>query len=207
MTDLGCAVCHIPLMRSRDGQEVCTLCSQSTAIKAPVVPTKRGLPEEPLSVQSAPKKQESKSDSASKLIGQRMLQGWALLNAECVHCQGIPLVGHRKSKVSACVMCDAEYAWDPESSANSKLPGRQLNAPVVVPVVAPVELPPVATVPTTTVPPTTTQKPKASLILEDKIQFLTEQLSVTSDVSAIKNLADALQACASAHHSLSTASL
>lgn len=210
MTDLGCSICQIPLMRSRDGQEVCTLCSQSIATKkAPLIPAKRELSEEPpMPAQSAPKKQESKSDSASRLIGQKMLQGWALLNAECVHCQGIPLVGHRKMKVSACVICDAEYEWDPESSSNSKIPGRQLNA-----VVVPVEQPPVKeSLPSAaSMQPATDKsmekKPKALLVLEDKIQFLTEQLSSTSDVSTIKNLADALQACAAAHDSLSSVSL
>ncbi|KAI8086792.1 uncharacterized protein BX664DRAFT_336776 [Halteromyces radiatus] len=56
-------------------------------------------------------KRREQSSRASQLIGQKMLQRWALLNDTCPNhtCYAIPLVRHPSNKSLYCVICEQTY--------------------------------------------------------------------------------------------------
>ncbi|KAI8927006.1 hypothetical protein BC831DRAFT_511220 [Entophlyctis helioformis] len=71
------------------------------------------------------------SDRASRLIGQRMLQGWAILQDECAACPSIPLVRSRQ-KQTLCVICGRVDGKLPASAAPvAAVPA--VSAPVAAP--------------------------------------------------------------------------
>ncbi|KAG1351255.1 hypothetical protein G6F62_003039 [Rhizopus arrhizus] len=112
MTNQICSVegCSYPLMRSKDGST--SFCTHHDPL--PNAPSKRstlGLIQEStievdeLALQRQRREQSSK---ASQLIGQKMLQKWALLNENCPNdtCYAIPLIRHPTSKQMYCVICE-----------------------------------------------------------------------------------------------------
>lgn len=70
------------------------------------------------------------SDRASRLIGQRMLQGWALLGETCTNdsCIGIPLVRNRQRE-KFCVICETTY---PPENASGETVIHDTSSSVVV---------------------------------------------------------------------------
>ncbi|ORZ06257.1 hypothetical protein BCR42DRAFT_456530 [Absidia repens] len=70
------------------------------------------------------------SSKASQLIGQKMLQRWALLNDTCPNdaCYAIPLVRHPSNKTMYCVICEQTY--QPEGAATA--PPQQQQQPSTI---------------------------------------------------------------------------
>ncbi|KAI9282346.1 hypothetical protein BY458DRAFT_497910 [Sporodiniella umbellata] len=118
MTDVICPVnnCSFPLMRSKDGS--ISFCVHHDPLpsgvvrKAAPVPVKKpetetadlGMVDE-LAIRRQRREQSSK---ASQIIGQKLLQKWALLNEHCPSetCFGIPLLRHPTTKKMYCVICE-----------------------------------------------------------------------------------------------------
>lgn len=140
MTDRACDICATPLMRTPRNQEpvkvICVACgeqseetstksnrssisresdSQSVAgISTPAtdVSGEFTVPEFPIPTEESLHRR-AQSDQASAMIGQRLLQGWAMLADECPRptCYGVPLVRPPRSTNGelsdkrVCVIC------------------------------------------------------------------------------------------------------
>ncbi|KAI8918190.1 hypothetical protein DFJ77DRAFT_454701 [Powellomyces hirtus] len=73
----------------------------------------------------AAERRREKGNQASKLLGQKMLAGWTMLEDTCPNptCIGVPLMRSRQ-KQTICVMCDGQPAPQP----NGVVPAAQLKA-------------------------------------------------------------------------------
>ncbi|KAF9121625.1 hypothetical protein BGW39_010377 [Mortierella sp. 14UC] len=101
------------------------------------------------------KERESKreqSERASRLIGQKMLQGWAMLQDPCPNpsCHGVPLLRNREKK-EYCVVCENYFQreQDLEHGKYTVVNPEPVSAP----------LPPLPPAPTTLPPPPQTPSP------------------------------------------------
>lgn len=111
----------------------------------------------------------AQSDRASRLIGQRMLQGWALLGETCptADCIGIPLVRDRQGN-KMCVICEGtiptepprELAVEKPASAAPEPTPAAMPGPVAVRSVPPTSQPEPATAPAPAPAPHTGERPQ-----------------------------------------------
>ncbi|KAG0770262.1 hypothetical protein G6F57_005552 [Rhizopus arrhizus] len=139
MTDQICSIkdCSFPLMRSKDGSiSFCTyhdpLPNNASGPKNPVPePSKNPEPVIEADELAVRRQRREQSSRASQLIGQKMLQKWALLNENCPNstCYAIPLVRHPETKQMYCVICENIILTDKEKEAQPQK-GRQ-EKPIV----------------------------------------------------------------------------
>ncbi|KAI8881734.1 hypothetical protein K501DRAFT_324320 [Backusella circina FSU 941] len=127
MTDELCKVpgCSYPLMRSKDGSiSFCTKHDElpnapNANIKKPEQKQQQALPvvgDDELRIRRERREQSSK---ASQLIGQKMLQRWALLNEQCPNesCYAVPLIRNPDTKQMFCVICENYILTEEEEKA------------------------------------------------------------------------------------------
>ncbi|KAG9062605.1 hypothetical protein KI688_004907 [Linnemannia hyalina] len=105
------------------------------------------------------KERESKreqSERASRLIGQKMLQGWAMLQDPCpnLSCHGVPLLRNREKK-EYCVVCDNYFQreQDLEHGKYTIVAPEPVSAPLPPLPPAPTSLPPPPQTPSPALPP------------------------------------------------------
>ncbi|CAG8508249.1 2713_t:CDS:2 [Ambispora gerdemannii] len=130
MTDEACRTtsCNVPLMRSKDGTKwFCVICDgdPSNANRKPSVsqnslytmsqnisPNTEG---DALNQTDENQARQQQSKLASHLIGQHLLQGWALIDEICPSntCYGVPLIRARDRK-KYCVICKNYYLSESE---------------------------------------------------------------------------------------------
>ncbi|KAJ3129968.1 hypothetical protein HK098_007234 [Nowakowskiella sp. JEL0407] len=143
LTDRNCPVdgCLIPLLRSKDSSKwICALCDDRSNPYPPVKKVATTTPSKiedkemedfeeefeeewkPKELTEEQKQQKQKRDLATKLLGQKLLQGWTLLGEECPICIGIPLMKNRQGE-KFCVSCE-KYFTDavPESGLSLQNP-------------------------------------------------------------------------------------
>ncbi|BFZ59534.1 hypothetical protein YB2330_000545 [Saitoella coloradoensis] len=123
----------VPLMRSREGQVLCVRCINIPPKDAEVAADqvnenesesesesesdidedtyKLEQPSTYTSAQTDAKARQEQSSRASSLIGERLLQGWAMLNSVCSNdaCYGVPLLRNPKDRREYCVICERSY--------------------------------------------------------------------------------------------------
>jgi uncharacterized Zn finger protein (UPF0148 family) len=209
MTNEGCENCSMPLMRSKTGEEVCTQCAlrpQQPSVtpcldqESPVLPPKK---ESPIPTKDSNK--ESLTDKASRLIGQKLLQGFTMLDRTCDDCTGVPLVGDRKSGTASCVLCRKSVTWPqvPDRVSSNALKedaikqeSKEVKTGMEEKSMVPQKR---ALSPDSLTKPIDTEY---SLTLKEKINQLMKELNKTSDALLIKHFADAIKSCADALKSL-----
>ncbi|KAF9918309.1 hypothetical protein FBU30_000273 [Linnemannia zychae] len=105
------------------------------------------------------KERESKreqSERASRLIGQKMLQGWAMLQDPCPNpsCHGVPLLRNREKK-EYCVVCENYFQreQDLEHGKYTIVSQEIVSAPLPPLPPAPMTLPPLPQTPSPALPP------------------------------------------------------
>ncbi|KAF8351535.1 hypothetical protein F5887DRAFT_937999, partial [Amanita rubescens] len=134
LTDVPCSTCRVPLMRSPQGRlpttHFCANCdndpdtssssNDSKYSDASTPPTEVSNPPDspqfmPLQDTEDIRRRREQSDRASQEIGNRLLQGWAMLADECPGptCYGVPLVrppkaGGEKVPRKECVICEVD---------------------------------------------------------------------------------------------------
>lgn len=150
LTDSPCSNsgCLVPLMRSPQGRQpityFCPNCDDDPDTASTSTDSLRGshvstpltevsnLPESPLlapvlDMEEIQRRREQ-SDRASQEIGNRLLQGWAMLADECPSstCYGIPLVrppkaGGEKDPRKECVICRTVYISEADLAGHQRL--------------------------------------------------------------------------------------
>ncbi|KAG0212303.1 hypothetical protein BGX33_003713 [Mortierella sp. NVP41] len=119
------------------------------------------------------KERESKreqSERASRLIGQKMLQGWAMLQDPCPNpsCHGVPLLRNREKK-EYCVVCENYFQreQDLEHGKYTIVNPEPVSAPLPPLPPAPTTLPPPPQTPSPALPP---QHQAVSLVTSPSIR-------------------------------------
>lgn len=96
----GCADCMVPLMRNPEGtKDICVHCGKSFPV---MVEGQRGGTDQGL--EKLGQHQAGKTQDASALLAERMIQGCKMLSEHCPICQ-TPLLA-TKSEGKYCVLCD-----------------------------------------------------------------------------------------------------
>ncbi|KAL1918534.1 uncharacterized protein VTP21DRAFT_3194 [Calcarisporiella thermophila] len=140
LTDVVCSTpnCGVPLMRSFNDKDkyICVRCSTDSVPPSKSSPAnitndqvsasfvhnnnEEMIGDRELEYEIANEKakiiedekqaRREQSEKATKLIGEKMLQGWALLNDSCINetCYGIPLLRNREKRCM-CVVCGRYY--------------------------------------------------------------------------------------------------
>ncbi|KAK9728379.1 hypothetical protein K7432_001165 [Basidiobolus ranarum] len=125
--------CSVPLMRSKDNKiKFCVLCddpekqSKSEPKKSPLSNEVQNTSEQEDDTYSAIKPDEAEkrrvqSQQASKLIGAKMLQGWAMMEDVCPNesCYGVPLIRSRQDKHLHCVICQKNYLREQDADVEN----------------------------------------------------------------------------------------
>ncbi|GAO45795.1 hypothetical protein SAICODRAFT_29494 [Saitoella complicata NRRL Y-17804] len=209
----------VPLMRSRAGEVICVRCINNIPSKDAEVAenqvdeiesdidedTAADEPEQAST--SAPtdsKARQEQSSRASSLIGEKLLQGWAMLNSVCSNdtCYGVPLLRNPKDRREYCVICERAYVdgeevppsptlvdHEKESANARRVPVEESSnqsdsraADTVITSIAPATLDDhemstaVSAVPDTTTPRTTHTNTSTATAVDDAIQAITALL-------------------------------
>lgn len=107
MTASTCPVtgCNTPLLRKGAGELYCASCA--APIRAAASGASVTFFTEPTPAPRAQASREERSATASKLLGQKLLQGWRMLADACRDC-GTPLMMPKGSDRTVCVLCSFE---------------------------------------------------------------------------------------------------
>lgn len=99
--------CNMTLLESREGQVYCARCQAEVVTELPC-----GAVEERRGGESLEERhggdEASKREETSKLIGDRLLSGWTMLDVECLKCASAPLMRSPLDDAVRCVMCGPE---------------------------------------------------------------------------------------------------
>ena len=184
LTDSSCNECSMPLMRTKEGNHVCTLCSltfdsllqkkNSNIIENENTNTNTNTKEEILEPPIKVQKTCSDSDLASKRIGDYLLQGYTLFEECCTLCN-VPLVG-KKDIDSFCVLCVSKKVQVESVNLNETAELKEIKKQE--------------------------NQQDLKVVLESKISQLSSTLVNTQDISTIKLIADAISSCALAIKSI-----
>ncbi len=232
MTNMGCQKSDCdgsaPLMRSPDKSKlVCVLCDLALEASAnesvPAASVMSSLKEEQSMHEIAELVQEEadmietmedeeirlqrreQSDRSSKLIGEKMLQGWKMLGEYCPNttCHGIPLVANRNEE-KFCVICD-KFVKVVTEEEFEKMLAQQKMKDVVVPETTNTVLPPPVVVERVPEPVhTPLSSSKSTETLKSMLMNLTMQLESTpmTSIDQIARICDAMNKCAQALETL-----
>ncbi|KAJ3055762.1 hypothetical protein HK097_009415 [Rhizophlyctis rosea] len=142
--------CNLPLMRTKDrSRTICVLCNdpngadlppqqpepatafdsgEETASEPEVLGTDAEAVGDVESVELERRREQGQL--ATRLLGQRMLAGWALLGENCRNstCYGIPLVRNRQKR-KHCVICQTWYDDEVENNAERDKAAEPVNGP------------------------------------------------------------------------------
>ena len=148
-----------------------------------------------------------RKDDATKLIGQKLLQGWTMLQDTCANesCPGVPLMRKPGAKEMVCVNCNTTFVREQDVDKTKHAP-TSAAAPVSTPApaVAPATAAPTAAAPTSTTKPTTAGQgtEETAAVLKAKLQHLTAMLSSAVHPADITAIARAIEAVSQAAASL-----
>ena len=125
MLALCCPICNTALMESRVGEKQCPSCNlpvvteKEQAMKGPVAvvdeekvtPDVKPVRESYDDMRARYDNENKKKNQTSNLIGQKLLQGWTMLELSCpeVNCGGTPLMREAVETPSWCASCDKFY--------------------------------------------------------------------------------------------------
>ena len=220
----NCPSCLIPLMRDpKTLDRLCVNCDRvfkaGESIHEPEEEEEEGEEEEEVEVEVATAMQPSpkphqavEKPDPSKLLSDKMLQGWALLETSCPVCS-TPLV-RDKAKRMLCVSCDLFVMTEAEAAAKAPPKAPASSRPKAV-------APSAAVIPSVTAvaqassnePSTSTSSSileKLSQSLVNKLQEASRALdnkSVANGASEIKDLASMITECAQAIKALKSLAL
>ncbi|KAI7890146.1 uncharacterized protein EV154DRAFT_466062 [Mucor mucedo] len=159
MTDEICSVesCSFPLMSSKDRSlQFCTFhdslpsgsANESYKTKAAEQKPKENEVDDMQDELMIRRQRREQSSKASQLIGQKMLQRWALLNEHCPNesCYAVPLVRNPDTKQMYCVICEniiltEAEALQVEKNKKNKQAAEKREQPQAVEEVKPVHSP------------------------------------------------------------------
>lgn len=125
MLALCCPICNTALMESRAGEKQCPSCNlpvmteKDQAVKPPstvveqekVAPDVKPVRESYDEMRARYDNENKKKNQTSNLIGQKLLQGWTMLELSCpeANCGGTPLMREAPETPSWCASCDKFY--------------------------------------------------------------------------------------------------
>ncbi|ORX92585.1 hypothetical protein K493DRAFT_42254 [Basidiobolus meristosporus CBS 931.73] len=115
--------CSVPLMRSKDKKiQFCVLCDdpERKQTQEPVIQSPENT-NSTVELEEVEKKR-AQSQTASKLIGEKLLQGWAMLNDICPNetCYGVPLIRNKREKHLYCVICQRNYIKEEDADLKNE---------------------------------------------------------------------------------------
>lgn len=118
---ISCPVCNTALLSSRGGEMQCPGCNLPVVLESKEsqpAPTATGNCA-PVDINIKSTIQQFNTNNVSKLIGERLLQGWAMTNEVCdnLDCRGTPLMRDPSSLSKLCVNCGMDYVKKTDTTA------------------------------------------------------------------------------------------
>lgn len=117
---ISCPICNTALLSSRAGEMKCPGCNLPVVLESNETSGFASSPPVNTSMKS-PEQRNNKfnTNHVSKLIGEKLLQGWAMTNEVCdnIDCRSTPLMRDPSSLIKVCLNCGLDYMKKSENIA------------------------------------------------------------------------------------------